>query len=796
MKRPELMAPAGSMAALQAALAAGADAIYLGGKQFNARQSAQNFDAEELKEAITLAHRCHAKIYVTVNTLLKESELAAAAGFLRQLYNFGADAAIVQDPGLIAVARATTPELELHASTQLTIHNGAGVQAMGELGIKRVVLARELAADQIATIRQETSIGLEVFVHGALCIAYSGQCLLSSLTGGRSGNRGQCAQPCRLPYRLQNGQSGHLLSPKDLCLYQQLPELLALGLDAWKIEGRLKRPSYVATVVGYYRRAIDSLLAGQAPAPWSQAMPELEQAFNRGFTRGYFSGRPDKDLLSTDQPGHRGIVVGFGQAGDRLLLQHPLQEGDLLQADGQELKVHDIFLSKGSARTAEPGESVRVSGLSTQLGQPVYRLQSAAQEELALDLAATHQPPPIPVQMQAKLSGDRPLQLTASAAGQIVAVTGEMLPEPAIKRAVDESLLFRQLSKSGDSGFLLENLQAEIEPGLSIPVSEINHCRRQVLMLLAEKVLRQANQLPEAVQLPPAVSCPHPPETRLAVAVSSLQALGQVLAVKQVQRVYFGASFHLTRSPAKTLAAYQEADQACKAAGVACYLRLPRILLPAEDAAWLLALQGCPVQGLLVSNWGSARLARQLRLPFVLETSLNAMNSQFNYAATSAEGFYLSPELRSSEALDILRKQAGRAFLTVHARQLLMVHEQCLLSANKSCLGSGTGCSDECSHLTDRKGYRFPLRGDATCRSYLYNSQVFSLIDHIPELLTKRYSAELMVDLEVLDEQRFGPALQCYRDAWSQAPSTDLRGRLQQIFPEGLTRGHWRRGVE
>lgn len=790
------MAPAGSSAALQAALAAGADAVYLGGKQFNARQSAANFDDEQLRAAIRLAHRSGARVYVTVNTLLKDSELDDAASFLRRLHNLGTDAVIVQDPGLIAVAQATTPQLELHASTQLTLHNAAGAQALQRRGISRVVLARELSAAQIRSIREQTDVGLEVFVHGALCVAYSGQCLFSSLTGGRSGNRGQCAQPCRLPYALNGQAAGHLLSPRDLCLYQWLPELLALGLDAWKIEGRLKRPAYVATVVHFYRQAIDRLLAGEQPLSWEQAEAELAQAFNRRFTAGYFRGKPGAELLATDRPGHRGVPVGQVEPSGLIRLRRALQVGDVLQQpDDRELRVSAI--SDGEDRQSAPaGGLVRVPGNQVPGGQPVYRLQSAAQELAAEQLVNSFDPEPLPVSFQAQLTADQPLLLSASAGGTSVQVRGTQLPEPAISRELDQVLLARQLGKTGDSGFRLAAVTVELTPGLSLPVSELNHCRREALGQLAEAVWGQRHPLSEKAELPAAVDCPPAPgdQPRLAVAVATQLGLQAALQASLPSRIYFGASFHQHQTAEQAVGEYQLALAACRQRGSSCYLRLPRVLLPSEEQAWRLALRAQPVQGLYVANWGGVELARQLSLPFVLSPAMNATNQQFLSTVGQAEGVYLSPELNRAEAMAILRRQGQRVFLEVHSRQLLMVHEQCLIGANRQCQSGGHGC-DEANWLVDRKGYRFPLRGDVTCRSYLYNSQVCSLVDQLGELRSGQLAAELLIDLELEQPEQIAAVLDCYAQAWD-GPAPGVRERLQQLYPAGLTRGHWRRGVE
>lgn len=289
----ELLAPAGSPEALQAAVENGADAVYLGGRSFSARASAVNFDDAEMRAALDYCHVRGVKVYVTVNTLLNDNEIDQALKYLTQLYEWGADAVIVQDVGLAYAARQVISGLELHASTQMTVQSAADIQAVEELGFSRVVLARELSIDEIAEIKRRSRLELEVFVHGAICICYSGQCLMSSLIGGRSGNRGQCAQPCRLPYKvhgLPKKQAGpYVLSPRDMKLLELLPELRAAGVSSLKIEGRLKRPDYVAVVVRTYRAALDGL----------QYNPEdLATVFNRGFTTAYASGRPDSKFIT------------------------------------------------------------------------------------------------------------------------------------------------------------------------------------------------------------------------------------------------------------------------------------------------------------------------------------------------------------------------------------------------------------------------------------------------------------------------------------------------------------------
>jgi U32 family peptidase len=317
-KKIELLAPAGSWEALEAAVNAGADAVYMGGKAFGARQYASNFDREEMTRAVYFAHMHRVRLYITVNTLVDDSELKELADYLLFLNNVGVDGIIVQDLGVIRLARKIVPELPLHASTQMTVTNSGGVEFAVQAGLERTVLARELSLKEIKAAC-DVGTEIETFIHGALCVCYSGQCLMSSLIGGRSGNRGRCAQPCRLPYKLVNkagedmlagkdaGQ--YLLSPKDMNTLSILPQLIETGVISYKIEGRMKRPEYVAVVVDAYRRAIDTYLTGDYQVP-QQDFANIEQIFNRDFTTAYLTERPGKKMMSDRRPNNRGVLIG------------------------------------------------------------------------------------------------------------------------------------------------------------------------------------------------------------------------------------------------------------------------------------------------------------------------------------------------------------------------------------------------------------------------------------------------------------------------------------------------------
>ena len=288
MNKVEILAPVGSMEALKAAVRCGANAVYLGQKNFSARKNSQNFDEEELLEAVAYAHRCGVQVHQALNILVFDHELDALKGCIRAACQAGVDALIVQDLGVASIVKTLAPEMSLHASTQMAIHSPAGVKAAEELGFSRVVLARELSREEIVRIRESTSLELEVFVHGAHCMCVSGQCYMSAMFGGKSGNRGQCAQPCRLPFTVA-GQGENVLSLKDMSLVEKLPLLQKIGVNSVKIEGRMKRPEYVAAAVTACRMA----LAGERPD-----LDSLQAVFSRsGFTSGYFDAKVDKTMF-------------------------------------------------------------------------------------------------------------------------------------------------------------------------------------------------------------------------------------------------------------------------------------------------------------------------------------------------------------------------------------------------------------------------------------------------------------------------------------------------------------------
>ncbi|MDH7479498.1 MAG: U32 family peptidase, partial [Syntrophomonadaceae bacterium] len=501
--------------------------MYVGGRSFSARAHAENFSLDQLSQAADYAQLRGVKLYVALNTLINNREMGEALEYARFLCAIGVNAVIVQDLGLLFNLRRVLPELSVHASTQMTTHNLAGVKFLESQGVERVIMARELSLAQLREIAADTSCALEVFVHGALCICYSGQCLFSSLVGGRSGNRGRCAQPCRLYYSLEmigergpgrasnprrkKGEAsrslaeGHLLSPRDLSALHLLPELHRSGVKALKIEGRMKKPEYVATVVRVYRQALDRFYRDPqrfqaSPEEWRQ----LAQIFNRGFTSGYFTGNPGRSLMNYLRPNNRGLYLGRVRSWDGKAQRLAIQlESDLRSGDGIE-----VWVSRGG-RTGLTVGRLEVDGQPVSLaragqeavipfagravsGDRVFKTYDQELERLARNSYASGQGR-IPLRLGIRAAAGVPLVVWAvDPQGRRVEVVSEYIGQPAEKHSLDPETARQQLGRMGNTPFVLESLEPQIATRTLVPLSVLNQARR----LLLEKLtaLRLAEQ--------------------------------------------------------------------------------------------------------------------------------------------------------------------------------------------------------------------------------------------------------------------------------------------------------------
>lgn len=485
MGNREVLAPAGTYECFRAAINAGADAVYLGGSMFGARAFAGNFEEAELIKAIRTAHLYGRKVYLTVNTLLRNDELEKLVQYVKPYYEEGLDAVIVQDYGVFAVLREAFPGLDLHASTQMTITGKYGAQLLKDMGAARVVPARELSAKEIRDIYDNVDVEIESFVHGALCYCYSGQCLLSSMIGGRSGNRGRCAQPCRLTYSANGISEKYLLSPKDMCTIEAVPDILDAGVYSLKIEGRMKSPEYVAGVSYAYRKYVDMYLekGRDGYRVEEQDIRQLMDLYNRGgFCKGYYYAQNDKSMMTFDRPNHQGIVIGNIKNGE-LILSQEVNPGDVLEfPDGSE---YTTPTGKKSGRLALPKGVLK----NPKNGAAVYRTRN---NELLGQLRAGYidNDIKIPVRVEIFLkSGERACLKLLSGDKELV-VYGDVL-EPSDKRPAVREDVVKQLKKLGGTAFSSDegSIVTEIQGSPFVPVRLLNDLRRNALEELESMLL-------------------------------------------------------------------------------------------------------------------------------------------------------------------------------------------------------------------------------------------------------------------------------------------------------------------
>ncbi len=509
-KIPELLAPAGGMKQLKAAVENGADAVYLGSKLFNARMKAENFSMEELEEAVAYAHLRGVKVYVTLNTLISDKEIDKVVQHAMWLYEIGVDAVILQDLGLMAKLRHVAPNLTLHLSTQGTVYNKSGVQLAKKLGFRRIVLARETTLEEIKTIQKESEMELEVFIHGALCICYSGQCHMSRAIGGRSGNKGVCAQTCRLPFKKENQKEGFYLSPKDLCTIDFLDELSKANITSLKIEGRMKSSEYVAIVTRIYRKYLDIYREKGSYTVDKRDRTQLLQIFNRGnFTTGYLENGDSKDLIYNKLSKHLGVYIGevIGKVKNKDLVEIKLDK----KADNQGLRIGDGIEIHSRELTGNVVTYIKESKNGNLIigdikgdvkkGDKIYRITKKDLMEETVKTYDAKSSQALKGYRKTKIKGVFTLKINKVATLDITAelfgkkyevtVCSDKNVEEAINRPLSEEVIIKNLKKTGEEPFLVENLKIEKDEKAIISIAEINNMRRKAISLLKEKIVEK-----------------------------------------------------------------------------------------------------------------------------------------------------------------------------------------------------------------------------------------------------------------------------------------------------------------
>lgn len=824
----ELLAPAGSREALVAAVENGANAIYLAGNAFGARAYASNFDREALREAIHFAHLRKVAIHVTVNTIVADEEMGPLRDYLRFLYEAGADAVLVQDLGVARVAHETVPDLPLHASTQMSVSSLEGVRALAELGFTRVVLARELSLKEIRHICAHASVEIETFMHGALCVCYSGQCLMSSMIGGRSGNRGRCAQPCRLPYTLvdEKGQDvlgdkagSYLLSPRDLSTIDVIPDLIEAGVSSLKIEGRMKRPEYVATVVRTYREAIDTYYAGKGYAVTQEERDDLAQIFNRDFTTAYLEGRPGKAMMSDRRPNNRGLLIGRVTAYDwdrrivTVKLSGRLGLGDQV----------DFWVKVGGRVTATISALTDAKGRAVEEGQAgdtvsfaipsavrdhdrVFKVYDARLMERAKETYASGAPVRrIPVAIEVRAAIGEPLTVTlCDAEGHRGEGRTDFIGEPARKRPLSEETVRKQVSRLGTSVYEMKSLHCDIAGEVMVPMSEINEARRkavEALDALRLKEIEAREHRPEP-KFTDRIARPTPKKAHFLVAVDTLGKAEAALAAGADGILFGGESYeHRVIAPEE----YERAWQMAREAGARIDFNTPRIVHDGQQKhveRLLDAFAAFPPDAVHVHNIAMLALVRRLTdFAIHADYSLISYNKQTlaflkDYGASGAT---LSPELTAKEIRQLAKESPLPLTCIVHGRLELMVSNYCVTGSFLGGCGEGP-CTQPCTRghfaLKDRKDALFPLAMDQFCHMHVLNSKVLSMMPHAMKFRAAGIET-MQIEAKAMGEKEIAAIVKAYRKAMA-FPEEPAEAQLSWIHEQegkDITRGHYFRGV-
>lgn len=806
----ELLAPAGSRDSLVAAVQAGANAVYLGGKSFGARHYASNFSMEELKEAIQYCHLRNVSIYVTVNTLIHERELVDLSGYLEELGKMQIDGIIVQDLAVAKIARKVAPQVEIHGSTQMTVHNAQSAIALEKLGFSRIVLARELTLEEIHAICHSTKLEVEIFVHGALCIAYSGQCLLSSMIGGRSGNRGKCAQPCRLPYQLECdgkkvvlSEGNHLLSPKDLNFIDYLDQFKEMGVASLKIEGRMKSPEYVATVVNSYRNALDKKSGEKSPSE------KLYKVFNRGYSNGYLQNLSGKTMMSTKKPNNQGETIGYTEVlgkRNRIKLNIPINPGDQLEVmlENNEKKVIEISQKYDQYIILE-------DSLKILKGKEVFRVFDSSHMKWAEEFYKNVKLENQVISLKFEINGTlgKPLNIkVVDSSGYSVEVEGEIPLTQSEKMPLTPELLKKQLEKLGATPFELSSLVANIPDSSYLPVSELNKIRRLAIEKLSEirvnSYSRKTKDLIPAEALELKKSGEYPSFTledcvpKLSVEVRNLEQLKSILHL-DFNEISFEGDFKKGLTEAKQILGI------AKKFKKKVILKFPRILSEEDYFVYLQAVNNNVLDsfdGVYLSNLALIDEIRKYypEIKIYGDFSLNIFNhvSLEQYLNLGFDEVLVSPELTIKEVHELSQFSGNKIQIFIHGFQEVMVSKFCMIGSYLGNISESNKCSRPCLKgsyvLRDRKDEQFSLTTDENCRMHIYNGKELSMLSSIQDILSL-HVATWKIDGRFIENGRLSRIITEYNQGILSKKNM-TKDQEKEMLAGQLTRGHYFRGVE
>lgn len=787
--RIELLAPAGSMESLKAAVQSGADAIYLGGNKFSARAYASNFDNETMKEAIEYCHFYGVKVYVTINTLLKEEEIMEALEYANFLNNISVDAVIIQDLGLASLITKYISDLEIHASTQMTIHNGEGAKFLNEYGFKRIVLSRELSVDEIKYISTDLQIETEMFVHGALCICYSGQCLMSSIIGGRSGNRGKCAQPCRLPYKLINkrtneSKDGYIMSPKDICTLDNIGDIIESGTSSLKIEGRMKRPEYVAGVVSSYRKAIDNYYNNRQEE-LKEEKKMVAQLFNReGFSRAYLFGNDGKDMMSINFPKNTGVYLGEVTKDRSIILNEDLSVKDGVRIDKEGFIITSIIKDNNEVTHALKGERVFIKPMKFKSGDILYKTSdNELLDKLSTYYKENHRVYALNLRVKFKINEE--IELRCTLFNKEFSIKGDMVQE-ALKKPLDKDNIIKNLSKTGNTAFSIDSIEFLYYEEGFIPVSSLNKVRRELIEMIQNFIKKKSNTIKDnKIDVQKIImenkSCQdrekHDSMPKLLITITTNDQL-QAVCESNNEYVCINPFYKGNRIDIKTIKNKK------------VYLRVPNII---KDTEWdkcctIIDNHLNNIEGILTSNIGIMGKYKD-KIDIIADYKSNIFNAYATDINMAIQGGYISPELNKKEIKEVCSslKDTSSLGMMIYGRYELMVSEYCPIGAFYGGNDSKTSCNGACTkgeyYLRDRKEEEFPVITDIFCRSYILNGAITNLLSQRKEIYGMGIK-NFRIDFTDEDYEETKMILD------------NINGKIKEMPQLNYTKGHYKRGVE
>ncbi len=802
MHKPEILSPAGSFESLVAAVHAGCDAVYLGGKHFGARAYASNFDTEELLRAIDYCHIHDVKVYLTVNTVIKEIELNDLLKFIYPFYCEGIDAVIVQDIGAAALIRSAYGSLPIHGSTQMTIHHERGVEFLKTLDFDRVVLSRELNLKEIEAIIQNTAMEVECFVHGALCFAYSGQCLMSSILGGRSANRGRCAGPCRLPYhfvkddKVIHDKKRYLLSPKDIQTLRLLPDLIDSGIHSFKIEGRMKGPAYVAGVTAIYKKYRDAYILNRESY---KVDPEDEKVllelYNRGsFSTGYYKTSYGKRMMAMTNPKNWGLEVGQVINTDKkrgtvtMQFDEDIHSGDCIEIRPKN-KEPISFIVKEYSKSYKP-VTLKLKNNTFVSGEKVYRLKNQRLvETIKNSIIQKDMKPNIQCFYSARVS--EPFLVKLIYHDIEVFEVGSCV-EKAKSLGITRDRLIQQLKKTGNSPFHIESTYGHMDTSIFLPISEINKVRRGAVEKLTQAILDKYRREPhiefsykkfiKELDTHSNTGYRENLELRMDVMVRSIEQFNVVKDFLWVDAILIEGEFFNTHEQAMML-------QACKKLNKKLYYALPRICRQKKDD--ICDSMSHAFDGYVIRTYGQLQKFKNNELPLIIDYNMNCFNNMTirSLKQQGSDRVMLSPELNKKELRQLEHYHTG---VLLYGYLPLMVTAQCMIG---NAFKRSSTSQEQSYALQDRYGKRFRVdQRDKACYSMIYNTSPTLLLDVMTQLQTMNVTCYRV-------EFTFEPIEQVHRvmkavDCCLQQGEITQKEVLDLLSIKDFNRGHFNRGIQ